>query len=375
MSRPHLLLALLLFAMSSLSAQYYIEPAVRVGRVIPNASNVGWLSNVSMYGAEIRFGKQTTGKYAWEKLFNYPEMGIAARYGHFDSPVLGYKFALFGYLNGTIYRIRRWTFHYQFGFGISYWSNPYNLEANPRNRFIGSHINAHIDLALGVDCRLSGKTALTLRANFSHSSNAALKLPNMGINPLSGAIGLKCYLQKPDSLEFNWKIRDTAFRKSNSFYVMASVGTRQSKKDAVVTNGAAGPYYIGLNLQIGYLRQFHPKFRYGGGIDINYSSELARQLNEGAEHKHSKYISQAVFATFEVMYGRLVLHVSGAVYINRAFAFNTPFYERAGMRVLLGKEMNHFVGASVKANAGSVDFLELHYGYRFVQFGKGWRKF
>ena len=70
----------------------------------------------------------------------------------------------------------------------------------------------------------------------------------------------------------------------------------------------------------------------------------------------------------------MVLHVSGAVYVNRAFAFNTPFYERAGIRVLLGKEMNHFVGASVKANAGSVDFLELHYGYRFVQFGRGWRK-
>ncbi len=347
----------------------YIEPAFRVGRVIPNASNTAFLSGVSTYGAEIRFGHQTRGKHEWERLFNYPEIGFALRYAHFDTTMFGNTAAVFAYYNGTIFRNRRWTFHYQFGLGVSYWQNPYNEITNPGNRFIGDHLNAHIDLALGVDCRLTPQTALTLRANFSHSSNAAMKLPNMGINPLSGAIGVKCYLGKQDSLGFSWKHRDTAFVKKNSFYFMVTAGTRQSKKDAKVTNGAAGPYYLGTTLQLGYLRQFHPKFRYGVGIDINYSGELSRHLPEEMRQT-KKYFSEAAFASFEVLYGRFVLHVSAAVYLNKAFSFYTPFYERAGFRVLLGKNYNHFVGATVKAHAGSVDYLEWCYGFQFVSFGK-----
>ena len=343
----------------------YIEPAFRIGRVIPNAKNVGFLSNVSMYSAEVRFGWQTKGRHDWEKRFNFPEYGVALRYGHFDTDTLGDKVAVFGYLNGTIYRTARWTFHYQFGLGVAYWTRTYDLEKNPVNRFIGSHFNAHIDLALGIDCRLSPQAVLTLRGNFSHSSNAAMKLPNMGINPLSGAVGVKCFLHKQtDTLGFSWKQKDPNFVKKNSIYWQVGAGTRQSKKDAVVKNGAAGPYYLGCNLQVGYLRQFHPKFRYGGGLDVNYSGELSRHLPE-AERATGKYFNVAAFAAFEVLYGRLVLHVSAAAYLYRAFDYYEPFYERAGLRVLLGKERNHSLGASVKAHAGSVDYLEWSYGYAF----------
>lgn len=347
--------------------QLYLEPALRIGRIIPNASNTGWLSNVSLYSAELRFGKQTDGRHDWERLFNYPEYGLCLRYGHFDDTTFRDKAALFAYMNGTIYRVKRWTFHYQFGLGIAYWSNPYDIEKNPNNRFIGAHLNAHIDLALGIDFRMTPHTALTLRANFSHSSNAALKLPNMGINPLSGALGVKCYFHKMKDLDFTFKTRDTNFIKKNSFYVLAGGGARQSKKDAIVTNGAAGPYYPGFVLQLGYQRQFHPKFRYGAGIDFNYSGELSRHLPE-TQRKTSKYFSQAAFLSFEVLYGRFVLHVSAAVYINRAFNFYEPYYERAGFRFLLGKKKINFIGANVKAHAGSVDFLEICYGINFVTF-------
>ena len=349
-------------------ANLYLEPAYRMGRVIPNASNTSFLSHVSTYGAELRLGHQTTGKRDWERLFNNPEYGLCLRYAHFDTTMFGETAALFAYYNGTIWRNHRWTIHYQYGLGIAYWSNPYHEVTNPKNRFIGSHLNAHIDLALGIDCHLSPQVDLTLRANFSHSSNAAMKLPNMGINPLSGAVGVKCYLHKQDTLGFSWRQRDTNFVKKNSFYAMVSAGTRQSKKDAAVKNGAAGPYYLGTSIQIGYMRQPHPKFRYGVGLDINYSGELARQL-PAEQRRTGKYFSEAVTAAFEVLYGRFVLHLSGAVYVNRAFNYYTPFYERAGFRVLLGKNRNHFVGASVKAHAGSVDYLEWCYGWHFVSFG------
>ena len=75
-------------------ANLYMEPAYRMGRVIPNASNTRFLSHVSTYGAELRLGHQTTGKHDWERLFNYPEYGLCLRYAHFDTTMFGETAAL-----------------------------------------------------------------------------------------------------------------------------------------------------------------------------------------------------------------------------------------------------------------------------------------
>lgn len=356
-----------LFAQKEYAHNLYFEPAVRIGRIIPNASNSSFLSSVNLYSIELRVGQQTTGDLAWHRLFNYPEFGCALRYGHFDDDMFGDKLSLFAYMNGTIYRKKRFTLHYQFGAGLAYWFKYYDEVLYPKNRYIGSHVNAHIDLALGVDFRLSPQTALTLRANFSHSSNAALKLPNMGINPLSGALGVKCYLKGQKELPFSFRTKDTNFVKKNSFYVAVSAGCRQSKKDAPDDGYKAEPYYLGTVVQLGYFRQFSPKFRFGGGIDFNYSGELKAHLPANRQQV-GKYFSQAAFLSFEVIYNRFVLHASFAAYVNRSFSFYTPFYERAGFRFLLGKNKNHFVGASVKAHAGSVDYLEWTYGCSLINF-------
>lgn len=345
----------------------FIEPIVRMGRVIPNASSTSWLSKVSLYSAELRFGKLTDGRHEWEQLFNYPEYGLSLRYAYFNHEVFQHKVALFAYMNGTIGRVERWRFHYQFGLGVAYWSNPYDAITNPSNRFIGSHLNAHIDLALGIDYRISPQVALALSANFSHSSNAALKLPNMGINPLSGTLGVKYYFHAIDTLNLRPADEDSTFKKTNSVYVMVGGGVRQSKMNAISPNGAAVGYYPCSTMQIGFFRCFHPKFRYGAGIDFNYSGELSQHI-PFENRTVDKYFSQALFLSFEVLYGCFVFHVSCAAYINRAFNFYEPFYERAGFRFRLGKQQNHFLGASVKAHAGSVDFLEFCYGFHVINF-------
>ena len=66
----------------------------------------------------------------------------------------------------------------------------------------------------------------------------------------------------------------------------------------------------------------------------------------------------------QVCFGRCYLF---GVYLNKAFSHYTPYYERAGIRVVLGKERKHFVGFAIKAHAGSADFLEWTYGYNFFK--------
>ena len=72
-----IILILSLCAQEPNQQQWYIEPAIRIGRIIPNASNTAWLSHVSLYSAELRLGKQTTGQHEWERLLITPNTGFA----------------------------------------------------------------------------------------------------------------------------------------------------------------------------------------------------------------------------------------------------------------------------------------------------------
>jgi hypothetical protein len=336
---------------------WYFESTVRYGRIIPNSKDFNYLWDIAMYGMDFRFGKQTTGVNEWEQWFNYPDFGVALRYVNFNDDRFGNNLALFGYMNGALFRFDKLSINYSIGLGIMHWVKHYDPLLNPENVLIGSPLNAHIDLTLGVEYMLSDATDIFLKTNFSHTSNGALVLPNKGINVLSGLFGLRYHVNNRLP---RIKTIDTitSFVPVNRLYFFIAPGFRQSKVDF--------NYYPKYVFQIGYSRQFHPKFSFGGGIDLNYSGELALLLPK-SEQSEWKYYSQAAFSSFELTFDRLIMHFAFGVYLNQAFSHYTPYYERAGIRVVLGKERKHFVGFAIKAHAGSADFLEWTYGYNFFK--------
>ena len=333
---------------------WYLETIIRHGRVIPVHDDI-W--DVGLISPEIRFGKQTTGQKLCEHYFNFPHYGIAFRYGYFNSPFLDKKFALYGYFNAPIFHYQQFSFHYQLGFGIAYWSNPHDSISNPENRYIGSHLNAYIDFELTVEYELTKSIDLIASTDFSHSSNGTTKVPNLGINVLSGHLGIRYHLnqRQPQVAKTDIFIN---FIKNNTLYLFAAPAFRQSRKSDAT-------YFAGT-LQIGYLRQPHPIFRFGGGIDIMYNGELQNHSPKKKSFQ-TDYLCQAVFASCELIYDRLILHVALATYINRAFNFYESYYERAGLKFLIGEHRNHFAGISIKAHGGIADYIEWTYGYEFLK--------
>lgn len=345
---------------------WYIEPVLRGGRVVPNFPGTN-LWDIHLYGMDLRVGKQTYGKAEWEQWFGYPEYGLTLRYGHFTDKLLQDKLALFWYIGGNFYETKRVSFKYQFGSGLAYFFNPYHPTVNPENYFIGSHLNAHIDLHLALEFKLSDRVDLALRGNFSHSSNGAIRFPNYGINPLSGQLGVKYHFNsRPERIYTIDTI--TSFQPKNSFYFYVAPGWKQSKKNFVY--GTDDKYsckttYLTTTLQLGYYRQFHPKYRYGGGIDIMYSSELRTHFPV-EQRNELKYITSAAFVSFEFLYNRFVLHTAIAAYVYRSADFYEWYYERVGFKILLGKHKNHFAALTIKAHAGMIDYIEWGYGLHFI---------
>jgi len=94
----------------------------------------------------------------------------------------------------------------------------------------------------------------------------------------------------------------------------------------------------------------------------------------------------AVYLFSELAFGRYALHLGAGCYVfkgpgqakNMDLAQNWdnggtlksyPYiYEKVGLRVYLGKNLNHYVGASLRAHVPVADYLAFDYGFKFFNF-------
>ena len=122
---------------------------------------------------------------------------------------------------------------------------------------------------------------------------------------------------------------------------------------------------IGNTFQVGYSRTFHPCFRYGGGIDFLYSGENhAMYEANGALDRFTTadYFALAPFASFDLLYGDLVLHLSFAYYVWQPADYlpkgYQKFYERLALHYHFGPQKQFFVGAGMKVHLDCIDYIE-----------------
>ena len=358
------------------NSDWYVEPAFRYGIIIPTVERDSALLDYPLYGFDVRFGKQSSGSNEWEQWFNYPRYGVALRYEHntYRLPdnyrLLGDNISALGFINGNIVKTKVFIFDYTIMGGFAYWFKKYSPdENNPQheNKFIGTHINVHLSLDFGVNFIVSKHVDVFARGLFSHSSNGAVKLPNWGVNMVTGQIGARYHIN--ERAQEIRTIDTVKFVKKNSLFISEAPGFLESNKD--------NKYYFGNTLQIGYLRTFDPRFSYGGGIDIFFSHEVKSAYEEKGELENYnawKSMNFAVSALFEINYNRFVFHVGGGVYVYQPAKYlpnyYKPYYERLGFKCLLGKNRNHYVGAMLKAHLDSIDYVEWMYGFKFYNWGK-----
>ena len=75
------------------------------------------------------------------------------------------------------------------GFGLSYDTKTYFDEK--RNNFIGTHINFLSSVELAYMFNINERFKIILEGGYFHYSNAAVVLPNQGVNSLNVMVGLR----------------------------------------------------------------------------------------------------------------------------------------------------------------------------------------
>ena len=414
-----------IFSQNSKNQDLYIEGGLRYGTALYHPQHAIYLKDFYYGGAELRFGKQTTGKNQWEKMLNFPFYGLALRYtSYYDfgdkktvqkerNKVMGQSVALFGYFHIPIIRYKWFTWNFQIGMGATCFTKihrkdvvfkPNNLTPDPNdpnNRYINDdgesveypdnclislYVTPYINVQTGFDFKLNSQFDLCLNGNFTHASNASMRMPNFGINEIQGIVSVRYYFNERKELVK----MDTfpKYKQVNSLFFNIAPGWLIARYD--------DNYYLKTGVSLGYMRSFLPVLRAGASFEVCYVRYLlhSEDYDEAEWTKpDSPRISMpkniytgAVYLFSELAFGRYALHLGAGCYVfkgpgqakNMDLAQNWdnggtlksyPYiYEKVGLRVYLGKNLNHYVGASLRAHVPVADYLAFDYGFKFFNF-------
>lgn len=411
----------------SYDSRTFFEADARLGKYFPFEERHAYMKVLPQYGLDLRIGRQTDGHIRWEEDFNHPSYGAFLRFEKNNVDSIQYKdrdangyereswvklgdcYSLGGFINGHIYRGKYWSIDYDLMWGFSFWTKH-------GDEFIGSVANVHLALDAGPTFMIEDNLDITLRYQFSHSSNAALRLPNCGINVLSWVVGVRYHPQgRPDIM--SKKQAPLPFQKSTSIFATESVGLLQTNEwmrsyqtaDGTMVSDLPNerPYYFADVIQIGLHRQFHPKFSYDIALDFGWTGETKRMYEKAhqmyddnheyfigddaiplMEYSFARGLHLAPSAMFEINYNRFAFCLGGAYYLWHGIYYGTDqkktwglaessesnfedtylppcyrtFYGRLGFKYYLGENRNMFIGSFMKVHSAVIDYAEFTFG-------------
>lgn len=150
------------------------------------------INNAYAYSLKYEFGFRETNRFY--SMYGDPRFGVGFyRANLHRSRQIGSPLSVFLYHNGGFFQpFDRLWLRYEVDLGLNFNMHPYDRESNPDNHSIGTRRNLHLGLSLFLEWRLADHVGLRAGYSFTHFSNGALRMPNMGINMIGPYVELIC---------------------------------------------------------------------------------------------------------------------------------------------------------------------------------------
>ncbi len=303
---------------------------------------------------EIYWQKKTNGNKDWQIAHNYPSWGISFITGNTGSrKYIGRLYAVQPYFQFPLYQSSVYRGHLKLGGGAGWITKPYDLNNNPKNTLIGTHLNAFLQASLQNEFIINRHLSFDAGIGLIHLSNGSTTLPNLGLNmPLISA-GIR--YTPTTELIIKKKLPDTSFPGINF-----SIGTSLSIKQAP---WVGGKHYLINSLHGEAIKRVNSKSGYGGGLILFYNRSIKNfeeeaVLNEGKR----KSLQAGVYASYEHFLGKLSIPVQVGTYLYNAD--KDPFlFQQYGLRYRLANPVT--VSILLKSHMGQADFIHIGGSYNF----------
>ena len=317
------------------------------GRLTPHHPEIKNLGGpVSFVNA--RLGLKTFGKKEWQRVYNYPEVGIGLTHNYLTSKSLGNPTAVYSFINLPLLPEKRLKLNLGVHLGFAWGFNP-STDQNQENLAIGSKCTAYFSMNLNSKFRISQDFDLLLSAGAYHYSNGNMNKPNKGINMVGAETGIRYTVRNSDIIRNTDPV--APIEKSSSVIVLGSWGW---KKEATHTTG----FPIG-SLSAGYYRTVSHKSRLSTGFDLFLDEDVLYFTQK--ENVIKNKLAAGLFIGHELIFNQLSIVTQIGIYIRNPNPNDKFYYERAGLRYVIAKRI--IPSITLKAHEFKVDFIEWGLGF------------
>jgi hypothetical protein len=159
-----------------------LEVKGKYGFLAAHRGGMAHLPVSNAVGGELSLFYKTSNHKKWHEAYHQPTLGITLLGSSVgNNKVLGYYSGLYSFIDFPLLQIGKSVFSVKLGAGVGYGTKVYDPILNPKNVAVSTHFNALICLALNYRYYYK-QSFLTASVDMTHFSNAAYKVPNLGIN-------------------------------------------------------------------------------------------------------------------------------------------------------------------------------------------------
>jgi hypothetical protein len=341
----------------NVAAGPFIFGAYAQGAIIVNhTAQVSHLVASHPTGFELNVQRQTTGAALWHSWYKYPKVGLALVYYDYHNPLLGRSYAASVYLSKPISRTARHDFSFRLGTGLAYFPEHYDLYSNRKNTFVGSPLNATLQLRLEYDLAISEHLGLLMGLALNHYSNGGTAKPNYGINLPTLQLGLNYHQQRVVPVAAG-PVPEPTDIGHTFFNISTSLGYKQR-------TGGDTKHYLVNSVTLAAGRRVNRKSNLLVGLEGFYDRSLLAVLRDTARsQEHLPDTKKAsAFVGHELLFGRLALVTHLGIYVYNPYKSNPSYYERVGLKYQFTDLL--FADIDLKVHRATADVIEFKVGVK-----------
>lgn len=306
---------------------------------------------------EADFRRTFSGDKEWHHDYLLPSWGITALWMPLPSEHLGTAIAAFPYYYLPVTKGEQAQLNLKLGAGIGYLSNRFDRVENNKNNAISSRLNVTLQIGWDFRWRLSRRIDWTTGLFFTHFSNGAIRLPNLGLNYTTFSTGLAWKFGE----EFERVVRKSAFEKPRGIQwsLFGGFGLKQGRP----LQGYVSPAF---SLQFLGEKRLSPKFTLGAGIDANYNSALPIAYEQqDLDQETLTPLRGGLVAHTAYHFGKMEIIAQIGGYVFDIGGIDGIIYNRFGLRHALTEKIK--LNLTLRTHFAKADHFELGVVYQFAK--------
>jgi hypothetical protein len=305
---------------------------------------------------ELSYDFHSRGYQGWEQANKNPIFGIVfSAIVNRNHEVLGNAFGVSGRV--TLPKKRwgknaNWQWNNNMAFGLGYLEKKFDVDLNPKNIAISTHLNLLI--MLGTEIRyVKPNGFVSIGLDFTHFSNGGTIKPNLGLNIPSLTISAGYMTKKrPYSDQF--------FNYERNALEVNMIGVFSAKNNYEFQKRVFP--VAGTNIHLS--KSQGKRYRYSFGMDFLYSEANRQFLSSPPDQSFLKTLQIGVFNAYELELRKFVFSLGMGAYVYNPLNPHGWFYHRIGGRFHFSRKL--FFNGYVRSHWAKADFFEVGIGYKIA---------